>query len=108
MSFYDECRAEQKRFYSSKKWIKCRETYLSEHPICERCAAVGRAAVAEHVHHKEELSLENYRNPLIALNPENLEALCFKCHQKEHHTAKDVGDEYSFDERGNLIRRPQG
>ena len=54
MSFYQENRPEQKRFYSGKKWRKLRDMYLAEHPLCERCLQAGRAEVAEHVHHKIE------------------------------------------------------
>ena len=76
--------------------------YLSEHPLCERCLQAGRASVAEHVHHKIELNESNYKDPMIALNPENLEALCFNCHRKEHHEGKEVGEEFYFDANGNL------
>jgi len=102
MSFYDDSRPEQKRFYASKRWRKCREVYLSEHPTCERCAAAGIVSVAEHVHHKKHLTLDNYKDPEVALNPDNLEALCFRCHQLEHHGTKEVGDDYFFDENGNI------
>ncbi len=105
MSFYKECRKEQKRFYSSKKWIRCRDVYLSEHPLCERCQAAGVAAIAEHVHHKIELSLDNYKDPMIALNPDNLEALCFECHNKEHHENDEVAKGLYFDENGNLCSK---
>ena len=102
MSFYKENRPKQKKFFSSKKWMRCRDTYLSEHPVCERCIKMGIAVSAEHVHHKTELTEENVNDPLIALNPDNLEALCFKCHQHEHHSASAVGKDYFFDEDGNL------
>ena len=103
MSFFDEARPEQKRFYASARWRKCRASYLSEHPICERCEKVGIVSVAEHVHHKMELTLENYKDPEVTLNPDNLEALCFKCHNAEHHGRKDCGSDYYFDDEGNLI-----
>lgn len=102
MAFYKECRPEQNRFYASKRWRECRKAYLSEHPICERCEKVGIVSVAEHVHHKKELSLENYKDPEIALNPDNLEALCFKCHNKEHMGKKEIGNDYFFDDEGNI------
>ena len=102
MSFYKQNRKEQNRFYDSKKWKRCREVYLSEHPLCERCLKAGRASTAEHVHHKIELTEENYKDPMIALNPEHLEALCFDCHQKEHHEAEEVGEGFYFDADGNL------
>lgn len=105
MSFYEENRKEQKKFYSGKKWRKCRDAYLKEHPLCERCLAVGISAVAEHVHHKQELTEDNYKDPMIAFNEDNLEALCFECHRKEHHTADQVAEELYFDENGNLKRK---
>lgn len=39
---------------------------------------------------------------MIALNPDNLESLCFECHQKEHHSAKQVGEDFYFDSNGNI------
>lgn len=105
MSFYKECRKEQKRFYSSTKWIRCRDVYLSEHPLCERCLEAGRASTAEHVHHKIELNINNYKDPMIALNPDNLEALCFECHQKEHHESDEVDKDLYFDTNGNLCSK---
>ena len=102
MSFYKENRKEQNKFYDSKKWKRCREVYLSEHPLCERCLQAGRASIAEHVHHKIELNESNYKDPMIALNPDNLEALCFDCHRKEHHEGKEVGEDFYFDADGNL------
>ena len=105
MSFFETNRPEQKRFYSSTKWRKLRKAYLAEHPLCERCLAVGRAQVAEHVHHKIELDESNYKNPMIALNAENLESLCFDCHQKEHHSLSECADDLYFDSDGNLRRK---
>ena len=61
-------------------------------------------SVAEHVHHKIELSESNYLDPMIALNPDNLEALCFRCHQMEHHGKKEIGEDLYFDENGNVKR----
>lgn len=39
---------------------------------------------------------------MIALNLDNLEALCFDCHRKEHHEGKEVGEDFYFDADGNL------
>ena len=82
MSFYQENRPEQKRFYSGKKWRKLRDMYLAEHPLCERCLQAGRAEV-----------------------PENLEALCFNCHSKEHHQGEEIGNEFYFDSDGNVCQK---
>lgn len=105
MSFYQENRTEQKRFYSKKKWRKLRDMYLAEHPLCERCLQAGRAEVAEHVHHKIELTESNYKDPMISLNPDNLEALCFDCHSKEHHQGDEIGKEFYFDSDGNICSK---
>lgn len=105
MSFYQENRTKQKRFYSGKKWKKLRDMYLAEHPLCERCLKAGRAQVAEHVHHKIELTESNYNDPMISLNPEYLEALCFDCHSKEHHQGDEIGKEFYFDSDGNICQK---
>lgn len=79
---------------------------MSEHPCCERCLRKGIAVPSEHVHHIRELTVNNYKNPMVALNPDNLEALCFQCHQLEHHTKREIGEEYYFDENGNIQPLP--
>lgn len=102
MSFYKENRPAQKRFYASKKWQRCRDAYLSEHPCCERCAKRGIVSIAEHVHHIQELDEESYKNPMLSLNFDNLEALCFKCHQEEHHKFSECDEKLYFDANGDL------
>lgn len=89
-------------FYGSTKWKKCRRNYLSLHPICERCDQMGIIKKADHVHHKIYLDSASYVVPEIALNYDNLEALCFDCHQREHHRNKDVREGLYFDANGNL------
>ena len=108
MSFYKDNRQLQKKFYDTKKWKRLRELYLDEHPVCERCLAAGLVSVAEHVHHKIELTEENVKDPNISLNPNNLEALCFDCHRREHHNQPEVADDLFFDSDGNLRRKFDG
>ena len=45
---------------------------------------------------------------MIALNPDNLEALCFECHQKEHHEGDEVDKDLYFDSDGNLREKSSG
>ena len=90
------------RFYSSARWKKCRAAYLSINPFCERCKRLGLVRPAELVHHKIYLDDSSYSDPGVSLNFENLEALCFDCHQAEHHRSKDCRDELYFDADGNL------
>ena len=89
-------------FYGSRKWKKCRRNYLSVHPYCERCQQLGIINKADHVHHKIYLGPDTYKVPEISLNYDNHEALCFACHQAEHHRNKDCRDELYFDGDGNL------
>jgi len=89
-------------FYGSRKWKKCRAKYKSLHPICERCEQAGIIKRTERIHHKTYLTPENYMNPDVSLNFDNLEALCFDCHQAEHFKNNDCRDELFFDSEGNL------
>jgi len=71
---------------------------ISQNRICERC---GRPA--DHVHHKVYLTAENYRDPDVAYNWENLEALCQACHNREHNVLQEPDYNYMFDANGELI-----
>lgn len=75
----------QQNFYRKKVWRVCRDSYMSHvGGLCERCLSRGLIVPAVIVHHKEHLTLETYTRPEIALNFDNLEALCQDCHNKEH------------------------
>lgn len=87
-----------KEFYHSKDWKDTRRTYLKlQHYLCERCGEPAKV-----VHHKHYLTKQNINNADIALNWDNLEALCQDCHNKEHHAAADTR-RYKFDADGNVI-----
>lgn len=76
-------------FYKTQRWVKCRGAYLNRvGGLCERCLAKGEYNPAEIVHHKIHLNRSNYKDEAIAYNFENLEALCFDCHNKEHFGTK--------------------
>ena len=91
-------------FYGSQRWKKCRRKYLLIHPVCERCEKAGRITKADHVHHRIPLDVHSYGDPMLSLNFDNLEALCFNCHQAEHHRNADCRPELYFDSAGNLRR----
>lgn len=94
---------EARAFYSSKAWIKCRDGYMrSQHYICERCGGVAVIC-----HHKKYITPANIHDPEITLNWDNLEALCFDCHQREHFAASATREGLMFDETGNLIQFPR-
>ncbi len=81
-------------FYKTKQWKQTSRAYMqSKHYICERC---GQPAVI--CHHKKWLNPGNVHNPEIALNWDNLEALCMDCHNKEHFKKNRA----VFDENGNM------
>lgn len=85
MSLRQDAPKEQKAFYKSKAWQKCREEYISKvGGLCERCLRKGIVKPGYIVHHKEYISLDNIDDASVLLNHENLEYLCFDCHQREH------------------------
>jgi 5-methylcytosine-specific restriction protein A len=92
----------QAAFYHSKAWKRLSRAFLlSKNYICERC---GRPA--EIAHHKIYLTAENMTDPDVALNPDNLEALCLDCHNQEHFgSGGATAPGLSFDENGDLIQK---
>lgn len=94
------------KFYKSGKWVRERNLYRQKHPFCERCLMIGRYRPTEIVHHREYLDDNKAKDAEIALNFRNLEALCFECHNKEHHNGKrrPIKKRYYFDEKGLVIR----
>lgn len=80
--------------------------------LCERCARMGKLTPARLVHHKIPLTPNNISDPNIAVNPDNLEALCYECHDDVHRAlgvgyggGRGVPEEprVGFDEFGNVI-----
>ena len=62
--------------------------------ICERCGKPAQIC-----HHKKWLDAQNVNDPTVALNPDNLEALCIECHNAEHGLRHDIT---VFDKDGNV------
>lgn len=78
-------RSIERSFYKSRAWQQCREGYLLKvNGRCERCLKKGLHVPAKIVHHKIWLTEENYQDPSVSLNFDNLEALCQRCHNEEH------------------------
>lgn len=76
--------------YKSKEWIDLRN-YLYHKRLNEKglliCAHCGKPIVHKYdaiLHHKTELTNENVNDVNISLNPDMLEFIHFKCHNKEH------------------------
>ena len=69
-------------FYSTPEWIKVRDAVKKrDRMICQSCKKpiTGRYIVD----HIIPLSLENYHDAKVSLNPDNLQLLCQDCHNKK-------------------------
>ena len=87
-----------RKFYHSKAWVNTQLAYMvSQYYICERCGNPARI-----VHHKTYLNPYNIHDPFVTLNWSNLEALCQKCHSKEHEKNPSCANGLRFDARGNI------
>lgn len=79
------CRA---KYYASSNWRKLRDGYLLQHPLCELCEKEGKITAAEDIHHilspfdQKDIEYHMY-------NPNNLIALCKKCHGEIHAQHKE-------------------
>lgn len=74
------------RFYASKAWNDLRNRRILEtNGRCERCGRDCSDDLSKLVgHHKVRLTDETLADPSVALNPENIEVLCMRCHNIEH------------------------
>lgn len=85
------------KFYKSKSWRECRDAFFFyRQGVCERCGEPG-----EIVHHKTYITPANINEPVVTLNWDNLELLCKDCHNREH-GSQVTGEDYYFDENGDL------
>ena len=74
-----------KALYASERWTSLRMLLIAERgPICQQCGRVIPRASMITAHHRIELTPENVGDPAISLNPDNIELVCFGCHQKAH------------------------
>ena len=69
------------KFYTSRQWRRvARQVRELQHNECQRCKAQGFYEPCEVVHHKKYIKYF----PELALKIDNLECLCFECHEEEH------------------------
>ena len=88
-----------KPFYDSARWRATRKLVLRRDAYtCHDCG--GRAT---EVHHIVELTPTNIDTWDIALNPDNLQSLCWDCHNKITRGVTDVPEGFGFDESGQLV-----
>lgn len=81
---------DRQQFYKSKQWESFRQVIIAERThedgfvYCDHC---GKPILKKYdliIHHKEELNELNVNDNLIALNPDNVECVHFKCHNQIH------------------------
>lgn len=77
-------------FYKSREWERLRARLMLERVdehgqlICAHC---GRPIIKAYdciAHHKIKLTDDNVNDVTVSLNPENVELIHFKCHNREH------------------------
>ena len=80
----------RQQFYKSKKWLDFRKVIVAQRTDPDgyvHCAMCGKPIIKPYdliIHHKHELSEANVNDANVALNPANVEIVCFRCHNKEH------------------------
>lgn len=74
-----------KSFYASEKWQRFRMVIISERGLrCEYCGEIVTRPRELTLHHKIELTPENVNDYNISLNPDNIQVVHHKCHNKIH------------------------
>jgi len=98
-----EFRNKQTKFYNSSQWRKVRNVMISKsHGICSRCGKPfnSRDLIVHHIHQLDET---NINNPEVSLNCDNLEVLCWQCHNQIHSKNEDMNRAMKFDADGNIV-----
>ncbi len=73
-------------YYNSKQWKNLRQSYIRQHPLCEKCLKYGRVTPAKDCHHIIPFltgRTDNERWKLL-LDDNNLMSVCKKCHIEIH------------------------
>lgn len=69
------------KFYQRRPWRELRQKRLQlDNYECQPCKRKGKYARAQNVHHKKEVK----KYPHLALELENTESICIRCHNEEH------------------------
>ena len=98
-----EAPKEQKAFYHSAAWKKCRSEYIaSVGGLCERCLERGVVRPGRVVHHKRYITPDRIQDPEVLLDRRNLEYLCQQCHNEEHNINSK---RYFVDENGRVVTK---
>lgn len=76
--------------YNTRRWRELRANFLAKNPLCAKCQAEDIVKLAEHVHHKTEISEGMTESEIVRLGFDwnNLEAICKKHHTDEHNNRR--------------------
>ncbi len=80
----------REQFYKSKQWEAFRKVIIAERTDEDgfvHCVRCGKPILNKYdliIHHKIELNEANVNDTMISLNPDNVDCICFRCHNKEH------------------------
>ena len=80
----------KEQFYKSKQWEAFRKVIIEQRTDQNgyvHCCECGKPIINKYdliIHHKQELSEANVNDAMISLNPDNVECICFRCHNKVH------------------------
>ena len=80
----------RQQFYKSKQWLDFRKVIINQRTDEDgfvHCCECGKPILHKYdliIHHKIELSEANVNDTSISLNPDNVECICFRCHNKVH------------------------
>jgi hypothetical protein len=96
-----------KPFYNSKAWKECRASFIAKRiavdgGMCMTCCQ----ELGLIVHHKIWLTPENIKDPMIALNHDNLKYDCQTCHNQEKEGKEPEPPRYFFGEGGEIFLIP--
>ena len=80
----------REQFYKSKQWDAFRKLIIVQNTDKDgfiHCSECGKPILRKYdliIHHKIELNEANVNDANVALNPDNVEVICFRCHNKVH------------------------
>ena len=71
--------------YVSKAWTDLRFRLIMERgPVCQRCGKIIANTSQLAGHHIKPLTPANINDVMVTLNPDNVDLVCFHCHNLEH------------------------
>ena len=84
---YNERRPESDSFYRTERWKKKSQQFRRLHPLCAECELIGLVVPSKMVDH-----IKPYRErPDLALDDDNLRALCWPCHNRVGAKVREPG-----------------